>query len=88
MFLGCRKSETSTLCLLDEIVLLGFRKVDEIRIPTADSYLKIFILLGVKLSRLKIVSAEYIAMHSESASRKVGFKKSEKGVNAVVTRNR
>ena len=88
MLLGYLKSEASALCLLDEIVLLGFGKVDEICIPAANSYLKVFIFLGVNLSSLKIVSAEYVAMHSEAASRKVGFKKSEKGIDAVVSRNR
>ena len=68
MLLGYLKSEASALCLLDEIVLLGFREIDEICVPTADPYLKIFIFLGVKLSRLKIVSTEYVAMHSEAAA--------------------
>ena len=68
MLLGYLKSEASALCLLDEIVLLGFRKVDEICVPAADSYLKIFIFIGVKLSSLKIVSTEYVAMHSEAAA--------------------
>ena len=88
MLLGYLKSEASALCLLDEIVLLGLREVYEICVPAANSYLKIFIFIGVKLSRLQIVSTEHIAVHSKSAARKIGFEKPEKGVNAIVTRNR
>ena len=68
MLLGYLKSEASALCLLDKVVLLGFGKVDEICVPAANSYLKVFIFLGVKLSSLKIVSTEYVAMHSEAAA--------------------